>query len=169
MYRSFLQFWTSEKSIWGILLKFVWESFSFILQLLHTVTKVGTSNTICVNAGGSYAVIYISPKQIITCASCHRDRTSCKHVLPLSSLIDSCLSAQEDIPSALQPFASLLQSAEVESAALGTCEFQPSHVSRKSIPFSLPAHLSTILCLPYSERFNLCGTSISRRCWYSLL
>jgi len=32
-------------------------------QLLHTVTKIGTSNTICVDASGSYAVLYISNKQ----------------------------------------------------------------------------------------------------------
>ena len=106
------------------------------------------------NANGSYAVIYVSAKQIITCSSCHRNQTSCKHVNYLLSVIESCSSTHEDIPSALELFTSLMQSTDRESTTSDVRTYQPSHTSRKSIPFCLPESLTKVICLPYFERFN---------------
>lgn len=107
------------------------------------------------DANGSYAVIYISAKQIITCSSCHKNQTSCKHVNYLLSVIESCCNTQEDLPSALELFADLTQSKDLESTTSDVRTFQPSHTSHKSIPFCLPESLTKITCLPYLERFNL--------------
>ena len=109
------------------------------------------------DANGSYAVIYISAKQIITCSSCHKNQTSCKHVNYLLSVIESCNNTQEDLPSTLEPFANLMQSTDPvnESATSDVRTFQPSHTSRKSIPFCLPESMAKVTCLPYLERFNL--------------
>ncbi len=130
-------------------------NYDFYMQLLRDVTMIGTSNTtVCVNANGSYAVIYISAKQIITCSSCHRNQTSCKHVNYLLSVIESCSSTHEDVPGALELFASLMQSTDHDSTISDVRTYQPSHTSRKSIPFCLPENLTKVICLPYFERFN---------------
>ena len=107
------------------------------------------------DANGSYAVIYISAKQIVTCSSCHKNQTSCRHVNYLLSVIESFKSTQEDLPSTLQRFASVMQLKDLESVTSNVCNFQPSRRSCKSIPFNLPASLGKVTCLPYSERFNL--------------
>lgn len=128
----------------------------WFLQLLRDITKIGTSNTtVCVNTNGSYAVVYISAKQIITCSSCHKNQTSCKHVNCLLSVIESCSNTQEDLPNALELFADLVHSKDLESTTSDVHTFQPSHTSRKSIPFCLPESLTKVTSLPYLERFNL--------------
>ena len=127
----------------------------WFLQLLRDITKIGTSNTtVCVNTNGSYAVVYISAKQIITCSSCHKNQTSCKHVNCLLSVIESCSNTQEDLPNALELFADLVHSKDLESTTSDVHTFQPSHTSRKSIPFCLPEGLTKVTSLPYFERFN---------------
>ena len=126
-------------------------------QLLHTVTKIGTANTVCVDANGSYAVLCISNKQKVMCSSssCHHSQITCRHIQQLLTVIESCLTSQEDVLSALLPFATLLQSRGLVPTLSDTPTFQPSHRSRRNIPFNLPDYLSNVLCVSYADRFRL--------------
>ena len=120
---------------------------------------VGTSNTICIDAEGSYAVLYISNKQRVTCSSnlCHYNKLACKHIEQLLAVINSCISSQEDIPSPLLPFATLLRSKfeDIVPTSLSASICQSSHRSRKNIPFSVPGWLSHVLRLSYADRFGI--------------
>ena len=102
-------------------------------------------------------MLYISNKQRVTCSSssCHHNQSTCKHIQHLLSVIDSCVSSQEDIPSTLLPFAILLRSKEVVSTSPDANIPQLSHRSWRNIPFNLPESLSHVLCLPYTDRFSL--------------
>ena len=124
-------------------------------QLLNTITVFGTSNTICIDANGSYAVLYISNKQRVMCSSslCHYNKLACKHIEQLLAVIDGCVSSQEDIPSPLLPFAILLHSKDAASTSLSASICQSPHRSWRNIPFSVPGWLSHVLCLPYADRF----------------
>ena len=118
-------------------------------QLLCTITNIGTSNTICVDANDSYTVLYVSNKQRVTCSNsaCHHNQSTCKHIQHLLSVIDSCVSLQEDIPSTLPPFATLLRSKEIVSTSPEANVPQLSHRPCRNIPFNLLECLSLVLHL----------------------
>lgn len=121
--------------------------YSIIKDSLDLV-KVGNDGAVCVKGEGGYGVVHQGEKGIL-CATCQFNKRGCPHVVKLISSINDL---QPDIPGFLIPLSRALSCVEAKEHRDRSLA---SLLSSRPIPFKFTPAVSSVLKLPFSERFQI--------------
>ena len=106
---------------------------------MQNISIIGSEKSLCINSDGCYGVLYVGSNKRVICATCRFGKTNCVHV---KHLCDICNESKSDLSETLQQYAQLLSVIPSVSS-----QKYPDYscLSKQSIPFELPCHLSSVL------------------------